>query len=125
MVKKDKLIELMRSENLTLVSTHERLCFPIIERIARKMSIGLVFSSISVDGNLIVNGHHRYLASLLVGYKLDQVLSTRTSAKEAFDWKSVKLVDEDWDTDAKIKMLNEEDARYNGLTLDDLIKKLK
>jgi hypothetical protein len=59
MLTKDNLIEMMQNENLTLVSTHDRLCFPIIERIAKKMSIGLVFSSISVDGNLIVNGHHR------------------------------------------------------------------
>jgi hypothetical protein len=122
---KDKLIKLMQNENLTLVSTHERLCFPIIERIAKKMSIGLVFGSISVDGNLILNGHHRYLASLLVGYKLDQVPCPKTLAKEPVNWKSVKLVDEDWDTDAKIRMLNEEDARYNDLTLDDLLKKLK
>jgi hypothetical protein len=125
MLTKDNLIVMMQNENLTLVSTHDRLCFPIIERIAKKMSIGLVFSSISVDGNLIVNGHHRYLASLLVGYKLDQAACPRTIAKEPIDWKSVKLVDEDWDTDAKIKMLNEEDARYNDLTLEDLMKKLK
>jgi hypothetical protein len=122
---KDKLIELIHNNNLALVSTHERLCFPIIERIAKKMSIGLLFSSISVDGNLIVNGRHRYLASLLTDYKLDQVPSSRTAAKEPVDWKSVKLVDEDWDTDAKIKMLNEEDARYNNLTLDELLKKLQ
>ncbi|MFM9838354.1 MAG: hypothetical protein ACKVOQ_08830 [Cyclobacteriaceae bacterium] len=122
---KDKLIRLMQNEKLTLISTHERLCFPIIERIAKKMSIGLMFSSISVDENLIVNGHHRYLASLLVGYNLDQVPCPKTTAKEPVDWKLVKLVDDDWDTDAKIRMLNEQDARYNDLTLDDLMKKLR
>lgn len=122
---KDKLIELMQNGNLTLVSTHERVCFPIIERIAKKMSIGLTFTSISVDGKLIINGHHRYLASLLVGYTLDQVPCPKTAVKKPVDWKSVKLVDDDWDTDAKIRMLNEEDARYNDLTLNYLMKKLK
>jgi hypothetical protein len=122
---KGKLIRLMQNDKLTLISTHERLCFPIIERIAKKMSIGLTFSSISVDENLIVNGHHRYLASLLVGYNLDQVPCPKTTAKEPVDWKSVKLVDDDWDTDAKIRMLNDEDARYNDLTLAELMKRLK
>lgn len=122
---KDRLMELMMSEGLELVSTHERLCFPIIERIAKKMTIGIIFSSISVDGNVIINGHHRYLASLLVGYKLDRVPCPKPDAKELADWKSVKLVDDDWDTEAKIRMLNEEDARYNDLTLAELIEKLK
>lgn len=121
---KEKLTKLMQGE-LTLVSTHQKLCFPIIERIAKKMAIGITFASISVDRNIIINGHHRYLASLLVGYKLDQVPCPKTDAKEEVDWKSVKLVDEDWDTEAKIRMLNEEDARYNDLTLDELIGKLK
>jgi hypothetical protein len=122
---KENLTQLLQSGKLTLISTHERLCFPIIVRIAKKMSIGLTFNAISVDDKLIVNGHHRYLASVLVGYKLDQIPCPKTSAKEAIDWKLVKLVDEDWDTDAKIRMLNEEDARYNDLSTDDLIRKLK
>lgn len=46
---KSKLLELINQGELTLLSTHERLCFPIIERIAKKMSIGIVFPSISVD----------------------------------------------------------------------------
>lgn len=122
---KEKLIQLLHNERLTLVSTHEKLCFPIIERIAKKMAIDLVFSNISVDGNLIVNGHHRYLASLLVGYKLDQAPCPKTLAKEPVDWKLVELVDEDWDTDAKINMLNEQDAKYNNLTIEELMSKLK
>ncbi len=122
---KEKLIQLMRNEKLMLVSTHEKLCFPIIERIAKKMRIGLVFSGISVDGSLIVNGHHRYLASLLADYELDQVPCPKTAAKGPVDWKSVKLIDEDWDTDAKIRMLNEQDARYNDLSFEELMDKLK
>jgi hypothetical protein len=122
---KEKLIELMQNGNHKLISTHEQLCFPIIERIAKKMSIGLTFANISVDKNVIVNGHHRYLASLLTGYELEQVPCPKTAAKEQVDWKSVKLVDEDWDTEAKIKVLNDDDARLNGLTLEELLEMLK
>ena len=78
---KKKLIELMKMDDHTLISTHEQLSFPVVERIAKKMLIGLTFGSISVDENVIINGHHRYLASLLTGYKLDQVAGIKTAAK--------------------------------------------
>ena len=51
--------------NFNLKSTHERLCFPVIKRLYTKMKIGIKFSGIKVDGDLIIDGHHRYLASLL------------------------------------------------------------
>jgi hypothetical protein len=40
------------------------------------------------------------------------------------DWKSVQFEDDDWDTPAKIKMLNELDAYYNNIPVLNLIKLL-
>lgn len=89
------------------------------------MSIGIKFPSIKVDGDLIIDGHHRYLASLLVGCKLDTAPSIKTSATVEFEWNKVVLDDDDWDTDAKIRMLNEEDAKYNGIKIDKITELLK
>ena len=85
------------------------------------MRIGLRFDSIQVaEYSMIVNGHHRYLASLLAETKLDRVTYPKTSAKEVTPWENVELVDTDWDTPTKIKMLNRQDADYNGMTLEQL-----
>ncbi len=89
------------------------------------MSIGIKFPSIKVDGNLIIDGHHRYIASLLAGTTLDTVPSSKTSATIVIEWDTVILVTEDWDTDAKIKMLNEEDANFNGIEIDKITELLK
>ena len=89
------------------------------------MSIGLKFDAIKVDDKLIIDGHHRYLASILSGVSLDRNSVPKSSAKVATDWQNVALVDEDWDTAAKIAMLNELDAEYNGLSVEELIEKIK
>ena len=89
------------------------------------MSIGIKFSGIKVADNLIIDGHHRYLASLLANYELERIPSNTTSATVVTDWSLVEFVDEDWDTEAKIKMLNELDAKYNNIPLEDIAALLK
>jgi hypothetical protein len=121
---KDQLLELMNTEGLDLVSTHKALSLPIIERIYKKMMLNLKFDSIQVDNGVIINGHHRYLASKLANFNLDQVPGLKSSAKELIDWQLVKLVEDDWDTDYKIKRLNEEDAKYNGISIEELLAQL-
>jgi hypothetical protein len=121
---KDQLLELIKSGELELVSTHKVLSLPVIERIYKKMQLKLSFGSIQVDKDVILNGHHRYLASKLSEYQLDRVPGIRTAAKELIDWQNVKLVEEDWDTAAKIRHLNEEDAKYNGMSVEELLAQL-
>jgi hypothetical protein len=111
--------------SVELKSTHERLCYPVIERIFKKMRVGIKFSGIKVDGDVIIDGHHRYLASLLAGVMLDRCPSSKTSATKISDWKTVNFVEEDWDTDAKIRILNQLDADYNEMTIDELYQLLK
>ena len=118
------LIYLKEGEN-NLKSTHARLCFPLIKRIYKKMSIGIKFPSIKVDKDLIIDGHHRYVASLLSGTKLDTIPYSKTSATVVIDWDAVILDTDDWDTEAKIKMLNEKDAEFNDIQIDKINKLLK
>ncbi|MEQ1733031.1 MAG: hypothetical protein ABL940_05125 [Bacteroidia bacterium] len=75
--------------------------------------------------NLIIDGHHRYLASRLANVELDRVMSSITSATQITEWSLIDYVNEDWDTQAKIKMLNEEDAEYNKLPIDKIVDLLK
>jgi len=76
-------------------------------------------------GKFIIDGHHRYLASLLAGITLDRHPTNKTLATKISDWKTVSFVKEDWDTEAKIMILNQLDADYNGMTIHELSELLK
>jgi len=85
---------MMFTVNFNLKSTHAKLCFPVIKRLYRKMKIGIKFSGIKVDGDLIIDGHHRYLASLLAGVCLEKHPSNKTSATKVLEWNMVEFVEE-------------------------------
>jgi uncharacterized protein (DUF1015 family) len=119
-ISKEFVLKNLKESKNNLKSTHARLCFPIINRIYKKMSIGIKFPSIKVDKDLIIDGHHRYVASLLSGTKLDTIHYNKTSATVVIDWDVVILDTNDWDTEAKIKMLNEKDAEFNDIQIDKI-----
>lgn len=89
------------------------------------MSVGITFSGIRVEKNNICDGHHRYIASILANFSLERIPSKITSATKAVDWNSVSFDEEDWDTPAKIKMLNAQDAEYNNIPLETMVELLK
>jgi len=115
----------MHSGEIKLVSTHSRLSFPIIARMYRKMIINVPFTDIQVADDAIINGHHRYLASLLANYNLTHALGIRSQAKLNVDWKSVVLEDADWDLPEDIEKFNKEDARYVGISLEDFMERIR
>jgi hypothetical protein len=85
----------------------------------------MIFSGIKVDNELISDGHHRYIASLLANNPLERFTTNSTSATMVTPWQSVIFEDVDWDTQSKIDMLNLQDADYNGITLEKVIEMLK
>lgn len=119
------IMDLFKRDDLILKSTHERLCLPIIIRIYKKMLLGIKFPSIKIHGDLIIDGHHRYLASILADKTIETSPSGKSSAITVTKWSEVILISEDWDTVAKIQMLNEIDANYNGIVVDDLTELLQ
>jgi len=110
--------EFIASGPIDLNPTQTKLCVPIISRICQKMSHGIKFDDIKVFDNLIINGHHRYLSSLLVKFELGRVEGNITSATKPFEWNKIEFDEQDWDTDAKIAHLNELDAKYNNLDME-------
>lgn len=89
------------------------------------MSAGIKFAGINVDSNMICDGHHRYVASVLADFPLEQYSGKRTAATSVIDWNFVVFEEEDWDTNAKIQMLNEEDAKYNSMSVEEIRQLLK
>lgn len=108
-----------------LLSTHMRLSFPIVLRIYKKMQAGIKFSPIKVDGDLICDGHHRYVAALLANFPIEKIAWQSSSATTAISWSEVYYDENDWDTAFEVKMRNIQDATYNDLTLDQIEDLLK
>ena len=86
---------------------------------------GIKFDDIKVCDTLIIDGHHRYVSSLLANIKLDTVSSAKTSATIQYDWKVVEFVEEEWDTVDKINRLNELDAEFNNVPIAEIIEMVK
>lgn len=89
------------------------------------MRIGLKFPGIIIDKSLNIDGHHRFIASKLVNVPIDKYPGIRPSNHHLYSWKDVQLIGEDWDTPEKIKFLNQQDAFYNGYSIDALNEILK
>ncbi len=115
---------MLQDANCEFKSTHNKLCIPIVNRLYLKMLVGIKFPPIKVDGDLIIDGHHRYLASLLANFNLDRVPSKKTSATVVTTWTEIEFENEDWDTEADIKMFNEIDAKYNDISPEKIVELL-
>jgi hypothetical protein len=122
---KDYIIAKINDQAIKLSPSQNKLSLPIIERITRKMKFGIRFDNIKVEKGLIIDGHHRYISSLLAGIELKSVISARTSATKEFNWEYVDFVNEEWDTLEKIVLLNEKDAQYNNLSIEKINEILK
>jgi len=112
-ITKDVLLEFLNGNEIELKSTHKKLCIPIINRLYIKMLNGEKFSCIKVVDGLIIDGHHRYLASLFAKVNLDRAPSILSSAKTITDWYSVDFDDNDWEARAEIHILDKPDVTYN------------
>jgi len=84
----------------------------------QKMLNGIKFDDIKICDDLIIDGHHRYISSLLTHIQIASVPTQKTSATHPFDWTNVEFDKDDWDTESKIQYLNEQDAKYNNIDLD-------
>jgi hypothetical protein len=118
---KEILRALMHSGTIALLPTQKSICFPIVSRIYKKMKVGVKTRSIQVhEGSIIVEGHHRYLASLIAEVMLDMVPCPLPSAKDVRQWNFVELVDEDWDNEFTVDKFDREDATFSGLSVSEL-----
>ena len=118
------IINFIDKHQIEYRSSQKTLCLPIISRIYKKMKIGINFTEIKIDNGLICDGHHRYIASLLANANIAKTESLRTSASQEISWDSVTFDENDWDSTAKINLLNQQDATYNDISLETLMEML-
>lgn len=89
------------------------------------MKAGIRFPPIKIEGNLICDGHHRYIASIFAEFPLDQISTQTTAATEIIAWNVIVFQEDDWDTPSQIEKLNEEDANYYNMEMARILEILK
>lgn len=121
-INKEAILKAIKKSDYNLITTHNKLCLPIINRIYKKMIHGIKFDDIKVCDKLIIDGHHRYVSSLLANIELGESKSSKTSATIEYKWTDVEFIEEEWDTIDKIKRLNELDAKFNNIPIEKIIE---
>ena len=119
---KTNILNTIENKQAELRSTHKKLSLPLINRLYKKMARGIKFDAIKVCDSLIIDGHHRYISSLLADVDLETLKSPKTSATIAYDWTEVDFVAKDWDTQDDILHWNHLDAQSNILALEELLE---
>jgi hypothetical protein len=119
------ILRILSENKVDFKSTHNKLSIPIINRIYKKMKHGIKFDDIKIFNNLIIDGHHRYVSSILSETELGCVKSSKTSATIDYNWENVEFVSEEWDTENKIRRLNELDAKFNNISIEKIIEIIK
>jgi hypothetical protein len=114
LTKKD-IEEFLNNEDLFLRPRQGKLSLPILQRIHHKMKLEVPFASIQVDGDLIVNGHHRYICSEILKSNLEQINWMRPEGATALAWRDVVIEEIDFDQPEEILQHNLNDARISGL----------
>jgi len=121
-ISREFILAKLKESGKLLKSNQGRISLPVVNRICKKMTQNLMFPDIHVcSEDLIVDGHHRYIASILSNFELGVVHDYPAPSKtNEIEWKNVEFTEDDWDSASKIRMLNEIDAKYNNMDIADV-----
>ncbi len=112
--------DLLDSGSLKLVAIQGEICLPILQRIYKKMKLGIEFDNIRVNGSRIVDGHHRYVCSILseieIGINDWPIPSTAVNC----NWNDVIINEEDYEDAEMILKHNIRDAELNDVDISVL-----
>ena len=113
-----KMLEQKISEGaFDLKPSQDKISLPTAYRIYKKMKASLKFDAIKICGDIVIDGHHRYVASVLAEASIERFLSTKNHTQTVYDWKDVILKTIDYDDQSEIRYYNFNDALRNGITL--------
>ncbi len=119
-----RLEKFLLEEELELKPTQNKISIPLVYRLYRKMRAEIKFDAIKVADGLIMDGHHRYVASVLAGIEIEKFPSTKNLTQTYLEWTEVTLTSIEYDLDTEIDYHNFNDAQRNGLSIEELEKRL-
>ena len=118
-ITKEVIVDLISTKQLKLHPSQPSLFAPIIDRFFRKIRANVSFPPIKVVDDLIIEGHHRYIASILANKEISTIPSLRPSATTVKSWKSIKIEEIDPSSPEEIQKFNIEDAKILNMPLEN------
>ena len=103
--------------SFVLKPTQSKISLPIAFRIYKKMKANLKFDAIKICDELLIDGHHRYIASVIAGVSIERFQSTKNLTQSSFEWADVSLITVDYDESNLIDYHNYNDALRNDVTV--------
>lgn len=117
--------KLIEGDQLEFLCSQRSISLPIINRIYHKMVLGIKFPEIKVSNNIIIDGHHRYLASKIASVKLQKIYFPELKYINATNWYELFIDETDWDTIEEIRNHIQNDAKYNKISVEKLLSLLE
>lgn len=105
--------------------TQNKISIPLVYRIYKKMKAEIKFDAIKVVDGLVIDGHHRFIASILAGVEIEKFPSTKNLSQTNFEWSEVTLSLSEYDTESDIDYHNFNDAQRNGISKNEIEKILE
>ena len=95
----ETLIDFIKNGDHEYLTAQNRLCFAIIARIYRRLRQGYRFEAIRIsEGEMIVNGNHRYIAHKLAKVEIEVIPATRAHTDQPRSFKEINIDEkQDWD----------------------------
>lgn len=125
-ITRDIILQALENAEELYHPTQGAVSLPIITRIYKKMLHGVSSGTIHVHDDLIVDGHHRYICSLLADYDIDVVKNYPIPhSKRKRSWDKIDFSEDDWDTVSKIKVINEHDAENYDMSVEEIVKMIE
>lgn len=90
----------IKNTSHSLQTNHKRVCFIIIQRIYRRVMQGYRFGGIKFNGNLIIDGHHRYIAYKLADIEFESLKGGKchSYSSEMKEINELEIdIEQDWD----------------------------
>jgi hypothetical protein len=118
-----QLEHILLNGSLEFKPSQDKLSIPLIYRIYKKMNCGLInFDAIKIAEEIIMDGHHRYIAAKLSKTEIQIFPSTKNHSQQTFEWCDIILKTNEYDSESEIKYHNFNDALRNGISVDQIEK---
>ncbi len=92
----NSLQKFLRETQFELLPSQPKLSYPMITRYVRKLLNGENPPPIKIEGQAIVDGHHRYISCCFVGVEVERHPYCRPKANEITNWDLVVVDEEDY-----------------------------
>jgi len=85
-----------KTDDAKLLATQKRISGPMIQDYHKKLGEGKIPPPIKIENNLIIEGHHRYLAGMIFGKLPESIPWTAPFSVDKIFWKEIIVDEIDW-----------------------------